>query len=235
MNSKEKFYDKKVGQKLPKQQKILGYLWEKLRTFEKHRHDVCLELLPASSKKLLDVGCNGGVVIIKALQNIRGKAYGIDISNRAVKLAKINIQKSGFGTRASFKKADIDEKIPFPRHSFDAVICIAVLEHVFDPLFVMSEFKRVIKPRGTLIVEVPNLAFFPRRLVLLIGKRPRTSWGYGWDGGHLQYFTMGDLCSLFEANGFRPTVKTGSGIFNGIRKVWPSLLHANLIVAGTKK
>lgn len=47
--------------------------------------------------------------------------------------------------------------IPVPDDHFDAILCIAVLEHVENPEEVMHELFRVLKPRGHLILEVPFL------------------------------------------------------------------------------
>lgn len=48
-------------------------------------------------------------------------------------------------------------EIPFPEGSFDTVLCIAVLEHVINPIEVVKELVRVLKPGGTLVASVPFL------------------------------------------------------------------------------
>lgn len=234
-SKKEIFYDGKAVNYMPKQMGLLGFLRDTFVKYEKHRHDACVELLPSKSKMLLDIGSHDGLAMIKALRRIKGKAVGFDISQKAIKEAKKNLRMAGLKKRGTFVRGDSDESLPFKNGQFDSVLCIAVLEHVFDPIFLIKEINRILRKGGVVVVEVPNLAFLPRRLTLLLGDRPRTSWGYGWDGGHLQYFTMGDLVDLFERSGFQVNTKTGSGIFNDIRKVWPSLLFANLIISAKKK
>jgi ubiquinone/menaquinone biosynthesis C-methylase UbiE len=83
----------------------------------------------------------------------------------------------------------VNKKIDFPDEMFDAVTCIAVIEHVFDPYFVVGEVHRVLKDGGIFVAEVPNIAYIKQRVKLLLGKLPVTSSPYhwkeiGWDGGH---------------------------------------------------
>jgi len=51
------------------------------------------------------------------------------------------------------------ETLPFQDGSFDSVFCSQVLEHVRDPLSVLEEFNRVLKPGGVLLLSVPHLAY----------------------------------------------------------------------------
>ena len=51
------------------------------------------------------------------------------------------------------------EKNPFKKRSFDTIFCSQVLEHVANPLAVLLEFHRILKPGGTLILSVPHLAY----------------------------------------------------------------------------
>jgi len=59
-----------------------------------------------------------------------------------------------------FYEYDVDKGLPFSDSFFDAVTCIAVLEHVFNPPNVLNEIHRVLKPNGFLIMQVPNVACF---------------------------------------------------------------------------
>ncbi len=51
------------------------------------------------------------------------------------------------------------ETIPFKKRSFDSIFCSQVLEHVANPLAVLMEFQRILKPGGRLILSVPHLAY----------------------------------------------------------------------------
>lgn len=51
-------------------------------------------------------------------------------------------------------------KMPFENNSLDAVICIAVLEHVENPILAVSEMYRVLKPRGYCFIYVPFLFYY---------------------------------------------------------------------------
>jgi hypothetical protein len=93
----------------------------------------------------------------------------------------------------------------------------------------------MLKPGGKFIIEVPNIVFLPHRIKFLLGIRPRTSWGYGWDGGHLNYFTRTDLKKALEEEGLICEKITGSGIFFNLRSWWGALLLPNIIIKSAKK
>lgn len=100
----------------------------------------------------------------------------------------------------------------------------------------MEEIIRVTKVGGCFVLNVPNIAYIRRRLKLLFGKRPRTSGKPGWDGGHIQYFAVGDFYEFFEKRHVAIVKVTGGrGRFMQLRNLWPSLLSADLVVKGVKK
>ncbi len=51
-------------------------------------------------------------------------------------------------------------KMPFADNSLDAIICIAVLEHVENPILAVSEMRRVLKPGGYIFLYVPFLYYY---------------------------------------------------------------------------
>jgi SAM-dependent methyltransferase len=65
------------------------------------------------------------------------------------------------------------EKIPVKEKSFDIVVCLETLEHVFYPDKVIEELKRVTKPDGTIILSMPNEYNLWLRLNYLFGVKKK--------------------------------------------------------------
>ena len=90
---------------------------------------------------------------------------------------------------------DISQGNPFPDGSYDFVFCIEVLEHVPNPFGTLSEFHRVLKPGGVLILSVPNPYHFKEIIWNLFRIPDRQGHLYGW--------TRQTMTRLGEMNGFR--------------------------------
>jgi SAM-dependent methyltransferase len=102
---------------------------------------------------------------------------------------------------------DLNEPIPFPNDSFDAVICFEVLEHLFQPEAALREIHRVLKPGGLALISVPNVVYLPNRLLFLLGffnpgGSPATSLRAPWKDPHIRFFTKASLFKLLKETGF---------------------------------
>jgi len=215
------------------QKGILGLLREKLIKFNEDRDKTAFNMLPPRVETFLDIGCNDGNFLIYTHEKYK-HGFGVDISRNIIKTAQKNVYSHGLSSKILIKRADIEMGLPFRHEQMDLVTCLAVIEHLFDPQKAFIEIGRVLKKGGYLIVEVPNLAWLPRRLALLFGVRPRTSWDAGLDGGHISYFTFDSLQKLLEDSGFK-VLKIGcSGVFAKLRYIYPSLLSGNIIFLAKK-
>lgn len=238
MNPKE-LYEKQYGGKKLISKTHFPSLKTYFRSFDLHREDLALSLL-GSGNKCLDVGCGNGSLVFRAEGKFE-ELYGIDISEHRISEAKQKVMEQFKGSeKFHFSTCNINERIDFPDGMFDVADSIAVIEHVFDPYFVVGEVYRVLKPGGIFIAEVPNIAYLKQRLCLLFGKLPVTSTPYnwkdvGWDGGHLHYFTKTTFCGLLEECGFKILKITGSGLLAKFRNFYPSLLTGDIFVKAKKK
>ena len=206
---------------------FLGKLREMLLAFEEERKETTVRNF-VNTSKYLDIGCGDGGLLV-SLNNRYGFGYGIDLSPKIISLARRNIKEQKI-KNVVIKKANIEDGLPFKNGTFDAVTFLAVLEHLFDPIAALQEVYRVMKKKGILYLEVPNVAWLPRRIGLLLGKRPRTSFAPGWEGTHIQYFTYFELEILLKTIGFKIIKRDCSGVFYKLRKIYPPLLSGNIFM-----
>jgi len=225
------FYDKMYQNgKKPEQDESEKTLINILQRFQLTRYDLAL-MHAKGGERVLDIGCGEGDLLIQ-LNNTYNEVWGIDISESRIDRVR---KKINYMDSIHVRREDANMKLEFPDHYFDTIIAIAVLEHIFDPFEFINECHRLLKPGGHLIIEVPNVAFFPNRLRLLFGLPPITSNERGWDGGHLHYFTKSTLKKLFQDMGFEISIISHGGIFGNMRRFWGTFLCGDILIVGVKK
>jgi SAM-dependent methyltransferase len=139
----------------------------------------CLEDLQAIGGLCVDVGCGGGNMA-RAIKRERPdlKVCGVDVSRTAIEQARGDPRGVQFmGT--------IRDDLPFPAATVDAVVMFDVLEHVLDPVAMLAEIARILKPGGLFHIALP-LEGQPWTIYHLLRRR-------GWDAkrrhsGHIQAF-----------------------------------------------
>lgn len=100
-----------------------------------------------------------------------------------------------------------DEKVNLPQ--YDAVTVMAVLEHYPHSLsFFMSNMKSLLNSNGLLFIDVPNIAYFSKRLKFLVGITPLTSIESIYSSqipfiGHHHEYTRSELRTLAALSSFR--------------------------------
>lgn len=199
----------------------------KLSSWPKNRYEAALKFINIkNTDKVLDVGCGRGD-ILNYIQNKTKHAYGLDISKGNIAVAKRLLNRN-----VKLFTQDITKKTKFPNNYFDIIILTDVIEHIPDRYSLFKELKRILKKKGRLIIETPNVVKLRNRLDFLFGKYPYTS-GYKFvvkqgtpivfDGGHIQWFTFKTLKELAAQFNFKIIKQFGFGRFGKLHNICPQL------------
>lgn len=100
------------------------------------------------------------------------------------------------------------DRYPYPDESFDTVVCCELLEHLAkDPMHMMSEIHRVLKPNGILVLTTPNAVSIRALHAMLIGIHPNLFSKYVMptllpETKHVREYTPKELLRLFADSGF---------------------------------
>jgi SAM-dependent methyltransferase len=97
---------------------------------------------------VLDLGSGGGIDVLLSARRVgpTGKAYGLDMTDDMLALARENQLQAG-ATNVEFLKGEI-ENIPLPENSVDVIISNCVINLSADKSRVLSEAFRVLRPGG---------------------------------------------------------------------------------------
>jgi len=106
-----------------------------------------------AGKRVLDVGCGGGI-LAEAMAAKGAQVTGIDLAERALKVAQLHAIEVGSGVDYRLVSAeDLAAEAP---ESFDVVTCMEMLEHVPQPASVVAACARLAKPGGHVFFSTIN-------------------------------------------------------------------------------
>lgn len=111
------------------------------------------ELAGLDGKNVLDVGCGGGI-LSEGMAARGANVTGIDLSDRALKVAKLHLLESG--RQVEYRKITTESIAKEQPHHYDVVTCMEMLEHVPDPISIVKACANLTKPGGWVFFSTIN-------------------------------------------------------------------------------
>lgn len=183
------------------QQPYYDYYWQERSTGwsprNQHPDPILRSLLSKmihDGKYVLDYGCGDCSKCGPLVHSFGAHYVGVDVSLSALQTCI---------KRDRVLCGDENTSLPFISETFDVVLCIEVLEHLFRPDLALRQIHRVLKPDGILIVSAPNIAWIGNRLLMAAGffnpgGSPETSFRAPWKDPHIRFFTKRVLLRLIQ-------------------------------------
>lgn len=176
------------------------------RTYREFVDRVVLARLPRAAR-VIDIGAGEAILLEKRRERgADGWSLALDRHPLNAEIAR----NHGFPSILADAAA-----LPVASESFDVAVLNNMLEHVDDPHAVLSEARRVLRPRGHALVLVPHEDNF-RRARTMLGRREEA----GLDYGHVHFWTPSSLHAALAAAGLTPV-----GARNLPLPAWGLALH----------
>jgi len=110
-------------------------------------------LAPLAGKRVLDVGCGGGI-LAEAIAKKGANVKGIDLSEKALKVAELHSLESE--VQVSYELIAAEALAAREAGQYDVVTCMEMLEHVPDPSAIVQACATLVKPGGRLFFSTLN-------------------------------------------------------------------------------
>jgi len=104
-------------------------------------------------KRVVDVGCGGGI-LSESMAMQGAQVTGIDLAEKPLKVAKLHQLESG--VQVDYRLIAAEDLAEAEPESFDVVTCMEMLEHVPDPVSIMTACARMVKPNGWVFFSTLN-------------------------------------------------------------------------------
>ena len=118
------------------------------------RLDWICGLVPLAGKKVLDVGCGGGI-LSDAMARRGADVLGIDLASKPLKVAQLHAMEAGTPS-VRYREVAAEALAAESPAAFDVVTCMEMLEHVPDPSSVVRACATLVKPGGWVFFSTIN-------------------------------------------------------------------------------
>jgi 2-polyprenyl-6-hydroxyphenyl methylase/3-demethylubiquinone-9 3-methyltransferase len=112
------------------------------------------QLRPLSGKRVLDVGCGGGI-LSDSMARVGAQVLGIDLSTKPLRVAELHAMEAGT-EGVEYREIAVEALAAEQPAGFDVVTCMEMLEHVPDPASVVRACATLVKPGGWVFLSTLN-------------------------------------------------------------------------------
>jgi 2-polyprenyl-6-hydroxyphenyl methylase/3-demethylubiquinone-9 3-methyltransferase len=112
------------------------------------------QLCPLAGKRVLDVGCGGGI-LSDSMARAGAQVLGIDLSVKPLRVAELHAMEAGT-EGVEYREIAVEALATEQPAGFDVVTCMEMLEHVPDPASVVRACATLVKPGGWVFLSTLN-------------------------------------------------------------------------------
>ena len=156
---------------------------------------------------LLEIGTGAVVPLVLKELTPKLKVHVTQFELEKAEKGKANLTLGEYSRACPTYRVNVETTpLPVEDETFDYVLCCEVLEHMEqDPMFMLSEINRVLKPEGTLILTTPNVVSSRGISAMLENREPYFYMQYRHSGStdrHNYEYSLGTLSMVLKAAGF---------------------------------
>ncbi|MFP4844565.1 class I SAM-dependent methyltransferase [Winogradskyella sp. PE311] len=160
---------------------LLEFVYHLVRQIALKKKIKLINSFKSEANNLLDIGCGTGDFLEFALRS-NWNVVGVEPDNKARKIANLKTNNSVYG---------IEQLVKLKPNSFDVITLWHVLEHLPDLEMHTSLFKSLLKPKGTLVIAVPNFKSYD-------ASHYKSFWAAYDVPRHLWHFSRTSISKLFK-------------------------------------
>ena len=186
LNDEKKFYDENLQDKNINDVGSIKRARRKMMPDNIRRYQFIKKIIPKKSR-VLEIGSGHGF-FLEIMKTNGFDIIGYDISKEKRKYSKKV-------TDVPVYDININEKISMD-DKFDIVVLFHTLEHITEPITLLKNIKKLLKPKGKILIEVPNSDDFHLKLNKFYKE-------FYWERAHIHYFSPKILKNVIHKGGFK--------------------------------
>jgi 2-polyprenyl-3-methyl-5-hydroxy-6-metoxy-1,4-benzoquinol methylase len=156
-------------------------------------NEVLKEIEAIYPRRVIELGCGNGRFADRLSKKC--EVVALDSSQSAIEVAKKNFQT------ASFYRDSVYEDLHRKYGTFDCVVSLEVIEHLFDPRAFVENASHLLNNGGIFLMSTPYHGYWKNLALALSGKMD-SHFTALWDGGHIKFWSKKTITEILEEKGF---------------------------------